>query len=384
MVGRQLPPQMQRRYMDAVAGFAEYFKPVPPGRLSADNVTEYLLHLAMDQKLPLAEQKTVVCGLRFFYGVTLGKKWAEDLSLVVPVEHGGEVRFSKMAPFGSEKRVRERMIEDMTLRGLSPRTHQNYLQAVGRFIQFHANTPPGRLGPEDVKAYQLHLIRERKLAHKSVTVIVCALRFLYRVTLQKSWAIERIVYGKRPLHLPDIPSPEEVAQLLASALHIRHRVMLAAAYGGGLRREEVACLRIKDIDIKRMVIHVIEGKGRKDRQVMLSPGLLRLIQEYSKTAKPRHWLFPGQKRDTHISGEAISLACREAWKKSGLERSITVRSLRHGFATHLMENGIQLSVIQRLLGHANLRTTQIYTHLATHTICSTPSPLDLLPSPPSE
>ena len=157
--------------------------------------------------------------------------------------------------------------------------------------------------------------------------------------------------------------------------------MLAAAYGGGLRREEVACLHVDDVDPKQMVLRVVGGKGRKDRLVMLSPGLLLLVNEYCKAKKPNHWLFPGLKPGTHICGDSIGYACREAWKRSGIDKPINVRSLRHGFATHLMEAGVQPAVIQRLLGHANLKTTQIYTHVATKTIRSTPSPLDLLPVP---
>jgi site-specific recombinase XerD len=371
--------------MDAVATFAEYYKMFPPGQLNAEDVACYLSYLACVKRVSPEEQATALLGLRFLYGVTLRKPWAEDLRLAVPPrgEGSAEVRTSTVQPLRSDRRVRERMVEDMTLRGLSPRTQETYLEAVRDFVRFHGGTPPGRLGPDEVKAYQLHLIRDRKLANKSVTVYVCALRFLYKVTLRKAWAVERIVYGKGAKPLPEVPSPEEVAQLLASAASLRQHVMLAAAYGGGLRRAEVASLRIKDIDTKQNVVRVVEGKGRRDRLVMLSSGLLKLVREYIRKSKPGHWLFPGLRPDTHVCGDTVSHACHEAWKRSGLERPINVRLLRHAFASHLLENGTDLVTIQSLLGHTHLRTTQIYTRVAARTISSTPSPLDLLPTPPA-
>ncbi len=385
MMARGLPSTMRQKYMDAVAGFVEHHKQRTPARLGADDVTSYLLHLAVDKHMGLLEQKTIVCGLRFFYGVTLRRPWAYELDVVIAHRLDGSAApaISKVRVFSKDRSIRERMMEDMTLRGLSDRTQETYVGAVKDFVRFHGGAPPGRLGPDEVKAYQLHLIRTRKLATKSVTVYVCALRFLYKVTLQKTWAIDRIVYGKSAKPLPEIASPTEIAHLLASAESLRDRVMLSAAYGCGLRRAEVARLRVEDIDAARNVVRVVEGKGRKDRFVMLSPALLAMVQDYIAKTQPQRWLFPGLKPETHICGDTINYVCRHTLARSGLTRPINIRLLRHAFACHLLENGTELSVIQTLLGHTHIRTTQIYTRVAAHTICATRSPLDLLPTPPS-
>ena len=381
LVAHKLSTTTRQRYLDAVAEFAEYYKPCPPGRLTPEDVTSYLLHLASKKKVSVSEQAVIVRALRFFFGITLHKTWAESLGVVsrVPSAQTGVQPFNIIIPgLTDTKRLRDRMTEDMVIRNLSLNTQETYLRAVGKFVEFHKGMPPGRLGPDDVKAYQLHLIREKKYAYKTVTVVVCALRFLYGVTLDKDWALDRIVHGKRSKPLPEILSLDEVAQFLLPIPDIKRRLMLSTAYGGGLRREEVACLRLHDIDKERGLIHVVEGKGDKDRQVMLSPGLLRLIEEYIKAAKPRHWLFPGQKPGTHICGDTISQVCREEWKRSGLTKRVTVRGLRHCFATHLLEAGYDLRAIQELLGHSHLRTTEIYTRVSTATIRNTKSPFDLL------
>ncbi|HEY4000832.1 MAG TPA: phage integrase N-terminal SAM-like domain-containing protein, partial [Candidatus Xenobia bacterium] len=206
--------------------------------------------------------------------------------------------------------LRDRMLDDMEVRNLSPRTREHYVDAVAKFVAFHGSQPPGRLGPDHIKAYQLHLMREKRLSQSSVNIAVCALRFFYRVTLKKEWAIEHIHYGKRPRRLPEILSLEEVVEFLEPIRNIKHRALVSTAYATGLRREEVVRLRVPDIDKKRMMIRVIQGKGQKDRYVMLSPGLLALLNEYMKAVHPEGWLFPGQRKGTHLCGDSVGGICR--------------------------------------------------------------------------
>jgi site-specific recombinase XerD len=274
--------------------------------------------------------------------------------------------------------LRQKMIDDMTVRRLSDGTQRLYLIACTSFAAYHRKSPE-HLGPKDIQAFQLHLVRDKKVAWSTLNIHVCALRFLYGVTLGKDWAIKHIVYAKLPKKLPEVLSLEEVAQFLDCVGNIKHRAMLLVAYAAGLRLMEVACLRVADIDGKRMVIRVQSGKGSKDRYVMLAPALLVLLREYWKVVRPHPWLFPGAVPDQHIAGGTLAKICFKAWQKSGLQKRVTFRTLRHTFATHLLENGTNIRVIQVLLGHRSLNTTATYTHVATSTICATPSPLGLLP-----
>lgn len=282
------------------------------------------------------------------------------------------VQQSKVTP------LRQRMIDDMTVRNLAPTTIQVYIAAVAAFAQYH-HASPENLGPGEIKAYQLYLVRVKQVAWSTLNIAVCALRFLYHVTLQKDWAIQHIVRPKSPKRLPQVLALEEVAQFLDPIKNIKHRAMLVTAYSAGLRLSEVARLRVVDIDSKRMVIRVVAGKGRKDRYVMLSPTLLTLLREYWKAVRPKEWLFPGVNPDRHITAGSIGKACTRAWKASGLQKKVTMRMLRHSFATHLLEGGTNIRTIQVLLGHRSLNTTATYTHVATSTVCATPSPLDRLP-----
>jgi len=274
------------------------------------------------------------------------------------------------------------MLDDMAVRNLRPGTRVQYVSAIARFA-LHFNKSPERLGADEIKTYQLYLIRVKKVAWSTLNILVCALRFLYNVTLEKHWVIDHVVYPKRPKKLPVVLSLEEVAQFLDSIGNVVHRAMLVTAYAAGLRLSEVAALRITDIDSKRMVIRVEHGKGDKTRYVMLSPILLDLLRGYWKTVRPasRRWLFPGQSLDCHISAGTLGKACARAWKASGLQKKVTLRTLRHCFATHLLEGGTNIRTIQLLLGHRSLATTATYTHVATSTVCATQSPLDRLPKP---
>jgi site-specific recombinase XerD len=277
--------------------------------------------------------------------------------------------------------LRQRMVDDMTIRNLSPRTREIYTWQVANFAKYFGRSPE-LLGPEEIRLYQLYLINERHISWAYFNQTVCALRFLYRITLQKEWAIEHLPFPKKPRKLPVVLSMDEVAQFFRALTNIKHRAILMTAYSAGLRTSEVTRLRVTDIDSKRMLIHVQQGKGRKDRFVMLSPCLLELLRTYWKVERPSNWLFPGQTGDRPISLSAVQDACKQAGKQSGLSKRVTVRALRHSFATHLLESGTNVRTIQILLGHRSLQTTARYTHVSSETIHSTTSPLDLLkPNP---
>lgn len=289
-------------------------------------------------------------------------------------------------PAVAQTHLREKMVGEMQVRNLSPKTQVLYVAAIVRFVRFFNNTPPGRLSVNDIKTYQLHLVRDKKVAWSTLNILVCALRFLYRVTLGRPWVIEHIVHAKKRKTLPVVLSLEEVVRFLEPITNIKHRVMMALAYAGGLRLSEVAALRTTHIDSARNVIRIEQGKGKKDRYVMLSPTLLALLREYWRAARPNNpqrWLFPGEVPGKHITAGSIYKACKSAWRKSGLSKNVSPKTLRHCFATHLMEDGTDLRTIQLLLGHGSLNTTAIYTHVSTTKVCSTKSPFDLLPTPPS-
>ena len=274
--------------------------------------------------------------------------------------------------------LRQRMIEDMQVRHLAPKTQLSYQQQVAAFAR-HFNKSPQLLGPEHIRAYQVYLTRDKKLSASSLIVATAALRFLYRVTLQKPWSIQQIPLPKVPEKLPVILSREEVARLLASATDIQHHAILSTAYASGLRLSELSHLRLTDIDSQRMVIRVEQGKGQKDRYVMLSPRLLDELRAYWKQYRPRRWLFPGASGDRPIGNGAIEKACHKARQRAGLSKHVTPHSLRHAFATHLLEAGTDLRTIQLLLGHRSLNTTARYLKVAAPAVSAVTSPLDLLP-----
>lgn len=279
--------------------------------------------------------------------------------------------------------LRQRMIEDMQVRNLSPHTQTSYVQQVSLFARYFSQSPEV-LGPEEIRTYQVYLTNEKKLATGSILIAVSALRFLYKVTLQKDWSFEDVIPApKKPQKLPIVLSPEEVLHFLGCAPSLKHRAILTTCYAAGLRISEAVRLKITDIDSQRMVLRVDQGKGRKDRYVMLSPKLLETLREWWRVEKPRHWLFPGQLPHRHISKDAVGQACQKAHRICGIAKPITPHSLRHGFAVHLLESGTDVRTIQLLLGHRSLATTAQYLRIATNKVCSTSSPLDLLPVPPS-
>ena len=238
---------------------------------------------------------------------------------------------------------------------------------------------PNALGPEQVRAYQVHLLEERKLAAGSLSVVAAALRFLYKITLRRAWNDDDIPMPKRPLKLPIVLSPEEVVRFLACVASTKHRAILTTIYASGLRVSEAVQLRPADIDSARMVLRVDQGKGRKDRYVMLSPRLLEVLRDYWRIERPKPWLFPGDGADHHISKNAVEQACQKAHRAAGIDKPVTPHSLRHAFATHLLEAGTDVRRIQLLLGHRSLATTSRYLKVATSSLCATVSPFDQLP-----
>ena len=272
--------------------------------------------------------------------------------------------------------LRRRMIEDMTVRNLSPATQRSYISAVSKFSRYFGRSPD-HLGLEDVRAFEIHLVATG-ISWPALNQIVCALRFFYGVTLGHDTIPERIAYAREPQKLPVVLSADEVVRFLEAIPSLKSRIALTTVYATGLRVSEVVVLKISDIDSHRMVIRVEQGKGGKDRYVMLSPQLLRILRSYWQVTRPKYWLFPGRDQDYPLVSNVLHAACRSACTAAGLGKQVTVHTLRHSFATHLLENGADVRVIQVLLGHASLASTARYTRVATKTISKTPSPLDRL------
>ncbi len=279
--------------------------------------------------------------------------------------------------------LRQRMIEDMQIRNLSVHTQKIYVLQVSLFAR-HFNKSPELLGPEQIRAYQIYLTNERKLSTKSILVAIAALRFLYKVTLKKNWAFENVIPApKAPQTLPVILSPEEVIQFLDCVRSRKHRAVLTTCYAAGLRISEAVALTPPAIDSQRMVIRVDQGKGKKDRYVMLSPKLLEILRTWWRVEKPKDWLFPGDLPGQHITRGAVNRECQKAYRICKIPKPITPHSLRHAFAVHLLEQGTDVRKIQLLLGHRSMATTAKYLRIETSKVCSTSSPLDLLPRPVS-
>ncbi len=229
--------------------------------------------------------------------------------------------------------LRQRMLEDMAIRNFAENTQSSYIQQIISYAK-HFHRAPEDLGPEEIRTYQLHLTQTRKLSASSVSVATGALRFLYKVTLKRTWAIDEIPMPKRPFRLPVILSLEEVMHFLDSIDNLKHRVILMTAYAAGLRVSEAIHLKATDIDSQRMMLRVDQGKGRKDRFVMLSPRLLDELRAYWKAVHPTLWLFPGDRSSQPITRSAVEQACQKALRASGISKPITPHSLRHAFATH--------------------------------------------------
>jgi integrase/recombinase XerD len=272
--------------------------------------------------------------------------------------------------------LRRRMIEDMTIRKLAPKTQASYIRAVRNFTIFLGRSPD-QASAEDLRRYQLHLASSG-VAVPSQNATVTALRFFFTVTLARGEVTDRMPFVREPRKLPVVLSPEEVARFLQAAPSLKYRAALSVAYGAGLRANEVISLKIGDIDSTRMVIRVEQGKGDKDRYVMLSGHLLELLRAYWKAARPQGWLFPGQDRVNPLTTRQLNRACHAAAQAAGIDKRVSLHTLRHSFATHLLEQKVDIRVIQVLLGHKKLDTTALYSQVATRTIREVTSPLEQL------
>jgi site-specific recombinase XerD len=274
--------------------------------------------------------------------------------------------------------LRQRFIDDLRLRNYAPRTVTTYVAAVAHFAR-HFGQAPDRLGAEDVRRYQLHLL-QRRASWSRFNQAVAALRFLYRVTLQRPGLLPALPYGKKPRALPAVLSPDEVARLFAAVADPSHRLLLQTAYAAGLRVSEVVRLQPGDIDAARMLLHVRAAKGRKDRLVPLSAVLLERLRAYWRQHRPRLWLFPGQRPGRHLSIGQVQRVCRQAVRAAGITKKASMHTLRHSYATHLLEGGADLPTLQKLLGHNQLSTTVRYTHVQQAHLQRARSPLDTLPA----
>ena len=272
-------------------------------------------------------------------------------------------------------KLRDRMRDDLRLRNYSERTIYGYLLYARKFVA-HFMKPPEEITRDEVRAYLLHLMNEQGLAASTYRQHRAAIKILYEVTLGLPFKVERILPPKRERRLPEVLSREEVLALLRSVVSLKHRVILTAMYAAGLRISEACSLAVSDIDSKRMVIRVRRGKGAKDRYVMLSETLLHMLRKYWLAARPEGYLLPGRRAGSHVTPDAVRKSFHEAAAIARITKDVRPHVLRHSFATHLLDDGAGLDVIQGLLGHSSLRTTSIYTHVSTKRLVSTKSPLD--------
>jgi site-specific recombinase XerD len=286
--------------------------------------------------------------------------------------------------------LRRRMLEDMQLRNLCTETQRNYVHHVCGLARFY-QTSPENLCLEEIREYQLYLLNERRLSAESVNQFVSAAKFLYNVTLETPWPEGALPRARVAEKLPVVLSAVETAEFFEHVCTIRYRAALMTAYGAGLRVSEVVALQVGDIDSKRMLIRVRQGKGMKDRYAMLSPRLLAVLRAWwrsthppgpSVRTAPTDWLFPGYRRHRHMNVASLQTACRDAARTAGLVKQVTVHTLRHSFATHMLENGTDIRIIQALLGHSRIDTTARYAAVSPNAIARARSPLDRIGEPP--
>jgi site-specific recombinase XerD len=272
--------------------------------------------------------------------------------------------------------LRRRMIEDMTVRNFLEKTQKDYIRHIKSLTAFLGRSPDTATA-EDLRLYQLHLT-DTGVRPPTINSAVSALRFFFSVTLDRPDVTKPLTFVAEPRKIPVVLSPEEVARFLEAAPGPKYKAALSAAYGAGLRVSEVVALKICDIDSKRMLLKIEQGKGRKDRFAMLSPQLLELLRDWWRIARPRVWLFAGQNPVNHLTTRQLNRAVHAAAHMAEITKRVTPHTLRHSFATHLLEQNIDIRVIQVLLGHAKLDTTALYTRVATNTIRAVMSPLDRL------
>ena len=270
--------------------------------------------------------------------------------------------------------LRRRMIEDMTIRKFAPKIQHDYVQRIKNFAAFLGRSPD-MASFEDVRRYQLHLAASG-VGVPTINQTVSTLRFFFKVTLRRRDIVEHTHFIRKPHKLPAVLGPDEVARLLEAAPGLKYKAALSVAYGAGLRAAEVVSLKVSDIDSKRMIIRIEQGKGGKDRNVMLSPHLLDLLRTWWKAARPRGWLFPGRDPAQSMTTRQLNRACHAAAQMAEINKRVSLHTLRHSFATHLLEQNTDVRVIQVLLGHSKLDTTALYTRVATKTISEVRSPLE--------
>jgi len=276
----------------------------------------------------------------------------------------------------------DRMATDLKLSGYSPTTIRNYLLYAKKFVKYYMRSPL-EMGEKEIRQFLLYIIEVKKRSPATYRQVRAALKFLYSTTLGRPWDVELIPVRRKVHPLPVVLSGSEILSLLHAVESDMYQVMLASIYSAGLRVVEACRLQVYDIDSKRMVIHVRLGKGRKDRYTLLSRALLCALREYWKLYRPHPWLFPGDNPTGAITPQSVRNVFKRALKKAGIAKKATPHTLRHSFATHLLEAGTDISVIQALLGHRSIHTTKRYIHVSTHLIANTQSPLDLLGTPKS-
>ena len=273
------------------------------------------------------------------------------------------------------------MLEELQRRNYSQTTVNAYLKMVEEFAQ-HFNKKPDQLGADEIRSYQVHLLKEKNLGARTVAHHTAALRFFYCKILKRNYSVEEVPYPKAPRRLPNILTQEEAVRLIDSASNLFHRTMLMTLYSTGVRRAELCALKVEDIDSKRMILHIRQGKRNRDRDVPLSPKLLETLREYWRWMRPKTYLFPGTKdgwrADKPITAKVLWTACREAAQRAGITKPVRPHLLRHSFATHLVEGGADLPTVQLLLGHSDLKATSIYLHLSERHLKAAGTPLDKL------
>lgn len=273
--------------------------------------------------------------------------------------------------------LRKRLIEELEIRNYAPKTIKLYVDNVARLARYHGRSPD-RLNREEIRRYLVYLVEERQVAVATYKQALAALRYFYRWVLKRGEVVQDILAPRPERRLPVVLSLDEVRQFFAAIRSFKHRMILMTAYSAGLRIAETVNLQITDLDSARMVIRIRQGKRNKDRYTVLSPVLLSMLRHYWWAARPVSYLFPGRRLDRPMSVATVQRACKEAGQRAGLEKTVTPHTLRHSFATHLLEAGADLRVLQSLLGHSSIRTTALYTHVSSKLIASTVSPLDQL------
>ena len=277
--------------------------------------------------------------------------------------------------------LRQLMLDELQRHNYSPETVRSYLHAVEEFAR-HFRRSPEQLGPDHVREYQVHLFRDRKLSARTIAGQTAALRFLFVKTLRRPYLPDALPFPKHSRRLPTVLSQEEVARLIDASGNLMHRAMVMTLYATGVRRAELCRLKVADIDSERMVLHIHQGKGGRDRDIPLSPKLLATLREYWRWMKPKTYLFPGMENnwraDVPVTTKVAWIAVTEAAKAAGINRRVSPHTLRHSYATHLLEAGADLRTIQVLLGHAKLADTTVYLHLSRRHLLAVPSPIESL------